>query len=93
MYQPTMDEEAQADMPATENDDTEVKIRPLERIKLHPKVPPEESTYGKPHPTRSWILQDGRDPPEKGSEHRAKYKIPQKPPPNEGTVPTLIGIF
>lgn len=76
--------EVQADIPETEHDELrdppELKLRAYERIKLYPKVPIEPSAHGKHKSySRSWILQDGRKPPEMGSEMRAKYKCPKKP--------------
>lgn len=79
------DAEAQADIHEPEHEDDAVKIRGLERIKLYPKVPPERSAYGKgKNFSRPWILQDGRPPPEIGSEMRHEFKIPKKPPHTEG---------
>ncbi|XP_063627024.1 uncharacterized protein LOC134798584 [Cydia splendana] len=76
-----IDAEVQADIPEPDVEDTSLKIRPLERIKLHPKVPPEPSAYGKGKSySRPWILQDGREAPAKGSEMRNQYKIPKKTP-------------
>lgn len=75
----------QADIPEPENNDAQLKIRPLERIKLHPKVPIEPSAYGKgKNFSRPWILQDGREIPGVGSEMRENFKIPRKAPHREG---------
>lgn len=81
------DEGVQADIPIDESkEETEIKLRPLERIKLHPKVPPEPSAYLKgKNFSRSWILQDGRQVLEKGSEMRDNYITPKKLHPKEGS--------
>ena len=76
----------QADIPEPENEEETLKIRPLERIKLHPKAPPEPSAYGKgKNFSRPWILQDGREAPDKGSEMRRCYKVPKKSNYGEGS--------
>lgn len=82
-----MDQEAQADIPECLGDETELKIRPLDRIKLNPKVPIEPSAYGKgKNFSRPWILQDGREVPGQGSEMRDNYRIPRKPKQAEGNI-------
>lgn len=82
---PTTDAGVQADIPEPDGEEPTVKIRPLERIKRHPKVPIEPSAYGKgKNFSRPWILQDGRPPPDVGSEMRHQYKIPKRAPVNEG---------
>ncbi|XP_047995830.1 uncharacterized protein LOC125233777 [Leguminivora glycinivorella] len=89
-----VDAEAQADIPEPDVEDTSLKIRPLERITLHPKVPPEPSAYGKGKGySRPWILQDGREPPAKGSEMRNQYKVPKKPPRTVGIRKQLLKDF
>lgn len=75
----------QADFPEPDEEEQELKIKPLERIKLHPKAPIEPSTYSKySNYSRPWILQDGRDPPKIGSIMRQSYKTPKKPPNTSG---------
>lgn len=74
-----MDEEVQADIPEPLNEPEQLKIRPLERIKLHPKAPIEPSAYGKGKGySRPWILQDGRPALSQGSEMRDNYVVPKK---------------
>lgn len=81
----TTNEEIQTVILEPEKEEPELKIRPLERIKLHPKVPIEPSTYGKgKNFSRPWILQDGREVPGVGSEMRESYKVPKKPKHGEG---------
>lgn len=80
-----IDEGAQADIPEPDKVEEELKIRPLERITLHPKVPIEPSAYGKgKNFSRPWILQDGREVPRLGSEMRDCYRIPKKAKHGEG---------
>lgn len=82
-----MDEEVQADIPEPLEEETKIKIRPLERIKLNPKAPIEPSAYGKgKNFSRPWILQDGRGVPGQGSEMRDSFKFPKKPKQSEGTI-------
>ncbi|KAJ8714447.1 hypothetical protein PYW07_002672 [Mythimna separata] len=89
-----VDAEVQADIPEPENVEETLKIRPLERIKLNPKVPIEPSAYGKgKNFSRPWILQDGREAPEKGSEMRACYKIPKKSKYGEGIRKRMLTDF
>ncbi|XP_023943213.1 uncharacterized protein LOC112049515 isoform X2 [Bicyclus anynana] len=89
-----MDEEAQAEIPEPLGEETNLKIRPLERVTLYPKVPIEPSAYGKgKNFSRPWILQDGREVPEKGSEMRANYKIPKKPGHHEGIRKRMLTDF
>lgn len=86
----TTDAGVQADIPEPGGEEPTVKIRPLERIKRHPKVPIEPSAYGKgKNFSRPWILQDGRRPPDVGSEMRHQYKIPKRAPVNEGKLNVL----
>jgi hypothetical protein len=81
----TIDEGVQADLPEPEHEEQQLKIRPLERNKLYPKVPIETSAYGRgKNYSRDWILQDGREVPKKGSEMRDKYKVPKKAERGEG---------
>ncbi|VVC98487.1 unnamed protein product, partial [Leptidea sinapis] len=94
MEQSTSNEEVQADMPEPAGEETEIKLRPLERIKLHPKVPIEPSAYGKGKGySRPWILQDGREVPTKGSEMRDNYRTPKKPPHLEGIRKRMLKDF
>ncbi|XP_046966551.1 uncharacterized protein LOC124534641 [Vanessa cardui] len=89
-----MDEEVQADLPEPLGEETELKIRPLERVKLHPKAPIEPSAYGKgKNFSRPWILQDGREVPGKGSEMRDNYKIPKKSTHTEGIRKRMLTDF
>lgn len=82
----------QADIPEPEDVEETLKIRPLERIKLHPKVPIEPSAYGRgKNYSRPWILQDGREAPDKGSEMRRCYTVPKKSKYGEGNL--LLFIF
>ncbi|XP_028025963.1 uncharacterized protein LOC114239780 [Bombyx mandarina] len=88
------DESVQADLPEPENEDSEPRIRPLERIKLHPKYPIEPSAYGKgKNFSRPWILQDGRTVPGIGSEMRENYQIPKRPPHTEGIRKRMLTDF
>ncbi|XP_039758657.1 uncharacterized protein LOC120632734 [Pararge aegeria] len=90
----TIDEEVQADIPEQIGEETVLKIRPLERITRYPKDPVEPSAYGKgKNFSRPWILQDGRENPEKGSEMRDKYTIPKKPRPPEGIRKRMLTDF
>lgn len=85
MESDTIDEGVQADLPEPDKEEDQLKIRPLERIKLHPKVPIEKSAYGKgKNFSRDWILQDGREVPAKGSEMRDSFRVPKKPKHGEG---------
>ncbi|KAM3961664.1 uncharacterized protein ACR2FA_004218 [Aphomia sociella] len=89
-----IDEELQANIPEPENEDPQLKIRPLERIKLHPKVPIEPSVYGKgKNFSRTWILQDGREVPGKGSEMRDNYRVPEIPKHGEGIRKRMLTDF
>ncbi|XP_013197552.2 uncharacterized protein LOC106140501 [Amyelois transitella] len=89
-----IDEEAQADIPEPDDEEETLKIRPLERIKLHPKVPVEPSAYGKgKNFSRPWILQDGRGIPGQGSEMRDQYKIPKKAKHGEGIRKRMLTNF
>lgn len=82
-----IDEGVQADIPEPLGEETELKIRPLERITRHPKVPVEPSAYGKGRNfSRPWILQDGRGVPGQGSEMHDQYRIPKKPSHSEGNI-------
>lgn len=75
MQSTNKDENIQVDIREPEKDNGSVKIRPLERVKITPLVPPEASSYGKnTNYSRPWILHDGRDNPLKGSEMHDKYK-------------------
>lgn len=77
--------EVQADLPIIDSEETKLKIRPAERVRLHPKVPIEPSSYGKGKSySRPWILQDGREVPEKGSVMRDSFKIPRKSNAGQG---------
>ncbi|KAI5651538.1 hypothetical protein NE865_00782 [Phthorimaea operculella] len=89
----TASQGVQADIPEPHDVEETLKIRPLERIKLHPKVPYEPSTYGKKHYSHPWILQDGRGKPGEGSEMRAKYKVPVKPKHGEGIRKRMLKDF
>ncbi|CAG9790823.1 unnamed protein product [Diatraea saccharalis] len=81
----SLDEEVQADLPEPDEEEQQLKIRPLERIKLNPKVPIEPSAYGKgKNFSRDWILQDGRTIPTMGSEMRNQFKVPKKSKHGEG---------
>lgn len=81
----TVNEEVQANLLDQQEEETKIMLRPLERIKLHPKVPPEPSAYGKgKNFSRTWILQDGREVPKSGSEMRESFCVPKKPPKGEG---------
>ncbi|XP_075979394.1 uncharacterized protein LOC142978733 [Anticarsia gemmatalis] len=94
MESATADVGAQADIPEPLNEEPTVKIRALERIKLHPKVPIEPSAYGKgKNFSRPWILQDGRPAPEMGSEMRNNYKIPKKSKRGEGVRKRMLTDF
>ncbi|XP_050350091.1 uncharacterized protein LOC126773305 [Nymphalis io] len=89
-----MHEEVQADLLEPLGEETELKIRPLERIKLHPKAPIEPSAYGKgKNFSRPWILQDGRQVPGRGSEMRDNYKIPKKSSHTEGIRKRMLTDF
>lgn len=71
--------EAQADFPEIPLEENQLKIRPLEKIKLYSKEPIEPSAYGKGKGySRPWILQDGRKVIEQGSEMRDSYRVPKK---------------
>ncbi|XP_026727678.1 uncharacterized protein LOC113493845 [Trichoplusia ni] len=84
----------QADIPEPANEEETLKIRPLERIILNPKVPVEPSSYGKgKNFSRPWILQDGREPPGKGSEMRHNYKTPKKAHRAEGIRKRMLTDF
>ncbi|KAG7300260.1 hypothetical protein JYU34_015830 [Plutella xylostella] len=84
----------QADINEPYVEETQVKIRPLDRVTLHPKEPLEPSVYGKGKSySRPWILQDGRECPEKGTEMRAKYKIPKKPHSTQGIRKRILTDF
>ncbi|KAJ0175247.1 hypothetical protein K1T71_009388 [Dendrolimus kikuchii] len=84
----------QADIPVPENEEIQLKIRPLERIKLNPKVPIEPSAYGRgKNFSRPWILQDGRQVPGMGSEMRENFKIPKKAPHREGIRKRMLTDF
>ncbi|CAH0687904.1 unnamed protein product [Spodoptera exigua] len=84
----------QADIPEPEHEEETLKLRPLERIKLPPKAPVEESSYGKgKNFSRPWILQDGREAPDKGSEMRRCYQIPKKPHRAEGIRKRMLTDF
>ncbi|XP_068622586.1 uncharacterized protein [Battus philenor] len=86
--------EIQADLPDDELDETQMKIRPAERIKLHPKVPIEPSAYGKGKGySRPWILQDGRVVPKQGSEMRDCYTVPKKTHFGEGIRKRMLTNF
>lgn len=90
----TIDEGVQADLPEPDKEEEELKIRPIERIKLYPKVPIEKSAYGKgKNFSRDWILQDGRKVPAIGSEMRDCYGVPKKPKHAEGIKPMLSYLF
>lgn len=85
MESDTTDAGVQADIPEPDNEEPELKIKPYERIKLHPKVPIEPSAYGKgKNFSRPWILQDGRDVAGVGSEMRECYQVPKKAKHGEG---------
>ncbi|XP_053612032.1 uncharacterized protein LOC128676111 [Plodia interpunctella] len=89
-----IDEEAQANIPEPDGEEEELKIRPLERITRHPKVPVEPSAYGKgKNFSRPWILQDGRGIPGQGSEMRDEYQIPKKPKHSEGIRKRMLTNF
>ncbi|XP_045450374.1 uncharacterized protein LOC123659162 [Melitaea cinxia] len=89
-----MDEEIQADIPEPLEEETQIKIRPLERIKLNPKAPIEASAYGKgKNFSRPWILQDGRGIPGQGSEMRDSFKFPKKPKQSEGIRKRMLTDF
>ncbi|CAH1637428.1 unnamed protein product [Spodoptera littoralis] len=84
----------QADIPEQQHEENTLKIRPLERIKLYPKAPIEQSSYGKgKNFSRPWILQDGREAPDKGSEMRRSYQIPKKPHRGEGIRKRMLTDF
>ncbi|KPJ03102.1 hypothetical protein RR46_06260 [Papilio xuthus] len=86
--------EVQADLPIIDSEETEIKIRPAERVKLHPKVPIEPSSYGKGKLySRPWILQDGREVPNKGSEMRDSFKIPRKSNAGQGIRKRMLTNF
>lgn len=85
MESDTIDEGVQADLPEPDGEEQDLKIRPLERITLHPKVPVEKSAYGKgKNFSRPWILQDGREGPLKISEMHDKFGYPKKSKHGEG---------
>lgn len=68
----------QADIPEPDDEEPELKIKPYERIQLHPKVPIEKSAYGKgKNFSRPWILQDGRDVIGIASEMRESFQVPK----------------
>lgn len=68
-------ENVQVDIRGPEKETDTIKVRPLERIRITPLIPPEQSVYGKyKNYSRPWILNDGREDPRKGSEMRDKYK-------------------
>ncbi|CAF4824881.1 uncharacterized protein LOC125050422 [Pieris napi] len=90
----SINEEIQANLPDPPDEETEIKLRPLERIKLNPKVPPEPSAYGKgKNFSRPWILQDGREVPKSGSEMRESFCVPKKPPKGEGIRKRMLKDF
>ncbi|KAL0870410.1 hypothetical protein ABMA27_005419 [Loxostege sticticalis] len=94
MESDTIDEGVQADLPEPDKEEDQLKIRPLERIKLHPKVPIEKSAYGKgKNFSRDWILQDGREVPAKGSEMRDSFRVPKKPKHGEGVRKRMLTDF
>ncbi|XP_041980742.1 uncharacterized protein LOC121734286 [Aricia agestis] len=71
-----MDKEIQAEIKEPDKESTDVKLRPIERITLHPKDPVEPSAYNEyPNYSRSWILQDGRPAEAQGSEMHNSYGI------------------
>ncbi|CAH2049508.1 unnamed protein product, partial [Iphiclides podalirius] len=86
--------EIQADMPEINQEENKLKIRPLERIKLYPKVPIEPSAYGKGKGySRPWILQDGRKVSKPGSEMRDSYRVPKKTNFGEGIRKRMLTNF
>ncbi|XP_014357464.2 uncharacterized protein LOC106710032 [Papilio machaon] len=86
--------EVQADLPIIDSEETHIKIKPAERVKLHPKVPIEPSPYGKGKSySRPWILQDGREVPNKGSEMRDNFKIPKKSNAGQGIRKRMLTNF
>ncbi|XP_059056136.1 uncharacterized protein LOC131850008 isoform X1 [Achroia grisella] len=89
-----VNEEAQADITEPIDEESKLKIRPLERIKRHPKVPIEPSAYGKgKNYSRPWILQDGREVPGQGSEMRDNYRVPLKAQRGEGIRKRMLTDF
>ncbi|XP_049871538.1 uncharacterized protein LOC126370618 [Pectinophora gossypiella] len=94
MQETHISEGVQANIPEPLDEPETLKIRPLERIKLHPKVPPEPSAYGKyANYSRQWILQDGRGIPGQGSEMREKYKVPHVARPDVGIRKRMLKDF
>ncbi|CAK1542313.1 unnamed protein product [Leptosia nina] len=90
----TVNEEVQVNLPEPPDEETEIKLRPLDRIKLHPKVPIEPSAYGKgKNFSRPWILQDGREVPGAGSEMRQSFCVLKKPPKTEGIRKRMLKDF
>ncbi|CAK1581210.1 unnamed protein product [Parnassius mnemosyne] len=86
--------EIQADFPDNNFEETQEKIRPLEKVKLYPKAPIEPSAYGKgKNYSRPWILQDGRKIYMQGSEMRDCYQIPKKPNFGEGIRKRMLTNF
>ncbi|CAG5059341.1 unnamed protein product [Parnassius apollo] len=86
--------EVQADFPDSNYEETQEKIRPLEKVKLYPKAPIEPSAYGKgKNYSRPWILQDGRKISMQGSEMRDCFKIPKKPNFGEGIRKRMLTNF
>ncbi|CAG4934837.1 unnamed protein product [Colias eurytheme] len=94
MESDTINEEVQVNLPDPPDEEREIKLRPLERIKLHPKAPIEPTAYGKgKNFSRPWILQDGRDAPAKGSEMRNSFGVPKKAPHSEGIRKRMLKDF
>lgn len=76
----TVTESIQADLPPPPHgEDETVKIRPLERVRLLPHMPPDRPVppgSAQKFYSHRWILEDGREVPDAGSVTKASYKVP-----------------
>lgn len=76
----TITEGVQADLPEPpEGQEETLKIRPLERVRLMPHMPPDRPVPTGPsqkYYSHKWILEDGREVPDPGSVTKASFKPP-----------------